>query len=79
MEQSPSWKANSYSASQEIPCILQNSKVHYSVHKCSLVVSNLSQMHAVHNLPPFSPKIQSNIIFTSMSRSSKWFFLSGFL
>jgi len=33
MEQSHSWKANSSSASQEIPPILWNVKVHYSIYK----------------------------------------------
>jgi hypothetical protein len=28
-KQSPSWEANRFSASQEIPCILWNPKVHY--------------------------------------------------
>ena len=31
-EQSPSWEANQSSASQEIPCILWNQKIHYPVH-----------------------------------------------
>jgi len=31
MEQSPSWEANQFSASQEIPHILQNPKVHYRI------------------------------------------------
>ena len=33
MVQSPSWEA-----SQEIPCISQNLKVHYRTHKCPLLV-----------------------------------------
>jgi hypothetical protein len=33
MEQSPSWEANRFSASQEIPRVLWNPKVHYSTHK----------------------------------------------
>ena len=33
MVQSPSWAANWFAASQEIPRISRNSKVHYRTHK----------------------------------------------
>ena len=31
--QSPSWAANWFAASQQIPCISRNPKVHYRTHK----------------------------------------------
>jgi len=65
MEQCPSWEAKS----QEVLCLLWDMKLHYCVHN-SLPV--LSQMQAVHSFPPYFPKIHSNIIFPSTSRSSSW-------
>jgi len=42
MEQNPSWEANSFSQSQEIPCTLWSPKVHYCIHMCPPPVSILS-------------------------------------
>ena len=42
MEQGPSWEANRFVASQEIPRNLWKPTVHYLIYKCSLTVPNLS-------------------------------------
>ena len=72
MEQNPSWEANHYTASQEIPRILWNPKVHYRSHKYPPPVSILRQFDPVHTPTSHSLKIHPYIILSSKSRSPKW-------
>ena len=48
MVQSRSWEANWFAASQEIPHISRNLKVHYRTHKRPPPVSILGQPNPVH-------------------------------
>ena len=72
MVQSPSWAANWFAASQEIPRISRNPKVHYRTHKRPTPVSILGQPNPVHIPTSHLLEIHPNTIHTSMPRSPKW-------
>ena len=72
MVQSPSWEANWFAASQEIPRISRNPKVHYRTHKRLPLVSILGQSNPVHIPTSHLLEIRPNIIHLSMPRSPQW-------
>ena len=72
MEQSPSWEANWFSSSQEIPPILWNPKFHYRIQKCPPPLPILNQLGAVHTPSSYFLKIHLNIILPSTPGSPKW-------
>ena len=69
MVQSPSWAANWFAASQEIPRISRNPKVHYRTHNRPPTVSKLSQPNPVHIPTSHLLEIRPNIIHPSTPRS----------
>jgi len=71
MEQSPSWEVKWFSASQEIPHILWNTKVHYRIHKWPPPVPILSQLDSAHTSISHFLK-NHHIILPSKPGSPKW-------
>ena len=72
MVQSPSWEANWFADSQEIPRISRNPKVHYRPHKLPPPVSILGQPNPVHIPTSHLLEIHPNIIHPSTARSPQW-------
>ena len=70
--QSPSREANWFAASQEIPRILWNPKVHYRTHKRPPPVPVLGQPNPVHISTSHLLEIHRNIIHPSTPRSPQW-------
>ena len=71
MVQSPSWEANRFAASQEIPHISRIPKVHYRTHKRPPPVSILGQPNPVHIPTSHLLEIHPNI-HPSTPRSPQW-------
>ena len=71
-EQSPSSEANNCSASQKIPRILWNPKVHNRIHKCLPPVPIVSQINPIHTSSFHFFKTHFNIINPFTARSQKW-------
>jgi len=70
MEQSPSWEADSSSASQAITCNVWNSKAHYRAH--NIPQFPLSWARSMQpTFPSYCSKMYCNIILPYISKSSK--------
>jgi len=72
MVQIPSWEPKCFAASQEIPRISRNPKVHYRTHKLPPPVSILGQPNPVHIATSHLLEIHPNIIHPSVPRSPQW-------
>ena len=72
MVQSPSWEADWFATSQEIPRILRNPKVHYRTHKRPPSFSILGPPNPVHIPTSYLLEIHPNTILPSTPRSPQW-------
>ena len=72
MVQSPSWEANWFAASQEIPRNSRNPKIHYRTHKRPPPVSIPGQPNPVHIPTSHLLEIHPNIIHPSIPRSPQY-------
>ena len=72
MVESPSWEASWFTASQEIPRISRNPKVHYRTYKHPAPVSILGQPNPVHIPTSHLLEVRPNIIHPSTPRSPQW-------
>jgi len=63
MEQSPSWEAYQFSASQEVPRILWNPEVHCRIYKCPHL--SLSGASSIQSIPPITIFWRSILILSS--------------
>ena len=71
---SPSWAANWFAASQKIPRISRNPKVHHRTHKRPPPVSILGQPNPVHIPTSHLLEIYPNITHPTTPRSPQWSF-----
>jgi len=69
---SPSWAANWFAASQEIPRISRNPKFHYRTHNRPPPVSILGQPNPIHISTSNLLQIHPTIIHPSKPRSPRW-------
>jgi hypothetical protein len=69
MELSSTWEGADCAATQELPSVLWNPKIHYHVHKSPPLVPILSQINPISTIPSSLSKIYSTLIIPRFRRS----------